>query len=70
MLMSECHQSTEDGVIMVIENKQLSLETLALLQVLSVIRSGGLGLNVDDPFIGQEILSHLVSNVTLYEAAL
>ena len=69
MLMSEYHQSIENGVIMANENKQLSLETLALSQVLSVICSDQVGLNVDDPFIGQETLSHVVSNVTFYEVA-
>jgi tagatose-6-phosphate ketose/aldose isomerase len=40
--------------------------SVALAQVLAVVWSGALGLNIDDPFAGQGTLSRVVSGVKLY----
>lgn len=42
---------------------------VVLAQVLGVVWSSALGLNVDDPFAGQGTLSRVVSGVTLYPVA-
>lgn len=42
---------------------------VVLAQVLGVVWSAALGLNVDDPFAGQGTLSRVVSGVTLYPVA-